>query len=470
MAEQFDFIVIGGGPGGYVAAIRAAQRGMQVALVEERHLGGTCLNCGCIPTKTLLHSSGLYRELLEGERVGIMAEGVRYDLGKMYARKDEVVSELRDGVAFLLEANGVRRFTARAFLKAKDCVQLHGESGELELNAPRILLATGAAPQRPAIPGISLSGVFTSDEILGEQPKDCKRLLVIGGGVIGTELASVYINLGCQVTMVEAAERLLPTAEREIGQNLAMILKKRGVSVYTGSTVQEIVETDAGLTVRFTDKKGEQSVDCDGVLVSIGRRANLDGLWAQELDIQIERGIVVNERFETSLPGVYAIGDCVSGGIQLAHVATAQATNVVAMMAGEPPDIDLSLVPGCIYTNPEIAWVGLTTEEAKRQGRAVKSSKYVMSGNGKSVIERQERGFIKLIFDAETEVLLGAQLMCGRATDMIGELTAGIAGHYKASELAAIIRPHPTFGEGVGEALEELYSRAVHVAPKRKAK
>lgn len=469
MAEQFDLIVIGGGPGGYVAAIRGAQYGMKVALVEARHLGGTCLNRGCIPTKTLVHATQLYREIREGAALGIFAEGLRYDLSAMYRRKDAVVSELRDGIALLLAANGVAYYRGRAFVSAADTVKVEGAESFL-LTGARILIATGASPQKPPIPGIELPGVFTSEELLGAEALDCKRLCVIGGGVIGSEIASVYEALGCEVSIIEAADRLLPTADREIGQNLSMIFKKRGVAVHMGSSVQGIAKTEDGLCVRFASKKGAETIPCEAVLLSVGRRAKLDGLWSEMLPIETRKGIVVNERFETAVPGVYAIGDCIDGGIQLAHVAAAQATCAVEQMVGEAVGISLQHVPACIYTNPEIAWVGLTADEAKRQGRAVKTSKYIMSGNGKSVIERQERGFVKLVFDAEDEVLVGAQLMCGRATDLIGELTSAIVGKRSARELACVIRPHPTFGEGVGEAVEDLFSRAVHIAPKRKSK
>ncbi len=469
MAESFDFIVIGGGPGGYTAAIRAAQAGMKVALVEQQNLGGACLNRGCIPTKTLVHTARQYRELFEGMIAGIRVDGLRCDRAALFARKDTVVNELRDGIAFLLKSNNVALYNARGCLMADHRVLLSDDLGEL--TGQYILLATGAQPIRPNIPGAQLPDVLTSDELLAGQAGDCKRLCIIGGGVIGTEIASVYADLGCTVTILEAAERILPTADREISQNLSMILKKRGLSIHTGSVVQEISQQADGLLLQFTDKKGEPGeVSCDKVLLSVGRKARLDGLWEASLPIQTARGIVVDDHFETTLPGVFAIGDCIDGGIQLAHVASAQASCAVAHMAGEVPDMALTVVPGCIYTDPEIAWVGLSTDEAKARGIAVKTGKYIMSGNGKSLIEGQERGFVKLVFDAETEVLLGAQLMCGRATDLIGELTGAIATRQTAHELARVIRPHPTFLEGVSEAVEDLFSRAVHIAPKKKAK
>lgn len=470
MAERFDLIVIGGGPGGYVSAIRGAQNGLRTALVEDRLMGGTCLNRGCIPTKTLLHATQLYREILEGETIGIYADCLHYDLEALYHRKDEVVDELRNGVSLLLEANGVTCYSGRGVVRGINKVQVTGvETWELE--ATNIILATGASPLKPNIPGIHLPGVVTSDELLTGMPMDGNRLVVIGGGVIGTELASIYANLDCEVIILEAMDRILPQLDREIAQNLSMILKKRGIVIHTESAVKEITANEDGLCVRFEGKDGEETVKGDIVLLSIGRWPNIEGLWGEGLTLETNRGgIVVNERFETSIPGIYAIGDCVCGNIQLAHVASAQAKNAVAMILGNEAEIDLSTVPGCVYTDPEIAWVGLTADEAKKTGKAVKTSKYTMTGHGKSIIERQDRSFVKLVFDADTQVILGAQLMCGRATDLIGELTAAIVGKRTAKELSLVIHPHPSFGEGVGEAVEALFERAVHVVPKRKPK
>jgi dihydrolipoamide dehydrogenase len=341
----------------------------------------------------------------------------------------------------------------------------------VELEGTNIILATGASPLKPNIPGIHLPGVVTSEELLTGVPTECNRLVVIGGGVIGMEFASVFGNLDCEVTIIEAKDRILPLMDREISQNLTMILKKRGILIHTGSVVKEIAANEDGLSIRFEEKQGEEKVEADLVLLSIGRRPNIDRLLGEGLILETDGGgIVVNERFETNIPGIYAIGDCVSGSIQLAHVASAQATSAVNYILGREPEVKLSIVPACVYLSPEIAWVGLTADEAKKMCKAVKTSKYIMSGNAKSIIERQERSFIKLVFDAETEVLLGAQLMCGRATDLIGELTSAIVGKRTAKELSTVVRPHPSFGEGVGEAVEALFDQAIHVIPKRKPK
>jgi dihydrolipoamide dehydrogenase len=465
--EQYDLLVIGGGPGGYVAAIRAAQYGLKTALVEEGQLGGTCLNRGCIPTKTLLHTAQLYRELAEGEGIGIQADALRYDLDALYRHKDEVVSELCNGVAALLQANGVTTYRGKGLLTGNHQVRVTGDE-VWDLEVKHVILATGATPAKLKIPGIDLPGVVTSEELLTGKPLDCKRLVVIGGGVIGAEVASIYGNLGCEVTIVEAADRMLFGIDLEIAQNLSMILKKRGIEIHTGSQVTEIKESEHGLSICFEGKKGTQTVEAEAVLVSIGRKPNTNAVLAEGVQLETNKGFVVNDRFETSTPNIYAIGDCADGSPMLAHVASAQAKNVVAQIAKREAEVDLTLVPSCVYTDPEIAWVGMTAEQAKKQGKAVKTSKYSMAGNGKTLIKRQDRGFVKLVFEAETERLLGAQLMCGRATDLIGELITAIHLKATAKELSSVMKPHPTFGEGIGEAVEVLFEEAIHVMPKRK--
>ena len=293
--------------------------------------------------------------------------------------------------------------------------------------------------------------------------------VIIGGGVIGVEFATVYGALGCEVTIVEAMDRILPTMDKEISQNLSMILKRRGVKIFTGARVERIEQAEGGLACTFSAKGKEQAAQAEGVLVSIGRRANTEGLFAQGLDLHLERGAIpVDERFESCVKGIYAIGDVVKGNIQLAHVASAQGLHVAAVIAGEQPSTDLSLVPSCIYTNPEIASVGMTEADAKAAGIPVRTGKFIMSANGKTVIEMADRGFIKVVFDSQTNRLLGAQMMCCRATDMIGELCTAIRGGMTLEQLASVIRPHPTFNEAVTEAVEDVLGHAVHAAPKRR--
>lgn len=467
MKKQYDLIVVGAGPGGYVAAIRAARSGLHTALVEKAEVGGTCLNRGCIPTKTLIHSSHLYRELGMCGELGISAGKCSYDIKKMYQRKNEVTQQLRSGVEFLLQANGIDVINGTAVISGSHTVTVRGETAE-ELTAAHILIATGSVPSIPPIEGIDLPGVITSDRLLDQDGTDYQSLVIIGGGVIGVEFATVFNALGCRVTVIEAMDRLLPGMDKEISQNLSMILKKRGITVCTSSSVVKLEQGTNGLICYFNQKGKEQQAVAEAVLVSTGRRANVEGLFADGTEVRTGRGIVVDEHFATSLPDVYAIGDVIDGGIQLAHVASAQACSVIDHICGKASDINLSVVPSCIYTDPEIAVVGIDAAMAKERGIGVKTGKFSMSGNGKSIIENQDRGFIKLVFDAESEVLLGAQLMCARATDLISELSTAIVNQLTVTQLAAVIRPHPTFTEGVTEAVEDVHGLAVHIAPKRK--
>jgi len=467
---KYELIIIGGGPGGYTAAIRAAQYGLKTALIEERELGGTCLNRGCIPTKALLHTAELYRSAeQEFADLGLSIKDLNYDAAAVYRYKDRVVEQLRGGVAQLLKGNQVDHYPAHGRIKGPGLVL----AGEEELETEHILIASGSVPSLPPIPGIDSPGVITSDELLTAQTilRDGQlpgRITIIGGGVIGCEFAGVFGSLGSRVTIVEALDRLVPTADKDISQNLAQIMKKRGVAVHTSATVQAIQTGPEGLICRFAGKSGEQQAISDIILVSTGRRANTAGLLADGFTLASHRGqLAVDAQFRTSVPGVYAIGDVI-GGIQLAHKAEAEGQAAAAFIAGQPMHARLDLVPSCIYTDPEIGCVGLTEAEAKEQGREVKVGKAMMSANGKSLIAGAERGFIKLVFDAETTVILGASLMCCRATDMISELTLAIAERLTIGDLAAIIRPHPTFNEAVTEAVEAAVDMAIHALPRRR--
>lgn len=459
---QYDLVVIGGGPGGYVAAIRAAQLGFNTALVEKAELGGTCLNRGCVPTKALLHAAELYAGLAEAARWGVRVGDATLDIAAMHARKDEVVAGLRGGISQLLQANGVTVVTGTAALENAHTVSV----GEETLTCGRVLIATGSVPTRLPLPGADLPDVLTSDELLREtQP--LQKLIIVGGGVIGVEFASLYAALGAEVVIVEAMERLLPTMEREIAQNLALIFKKRGVQVRTGAKVLRFEQAEAGIRCVFAEKGTEQSVTGDRVLVCVGRKPYTDGLLRPGCGLEAERGIAVDGRGRTTLPGVWAIGD-VTGGIQLAHYASAQGMAAVEDMAGILPSMPLDVVPSCVYTAPEIASVGMAADEAKAAGREVITGKYVLNGNARTVIAGAERSFVKVVAAADSHVLLGAQLMCERASDLIGELAVGIANGLTLEQAHAAMHGHPTFGEAIGEALLDALGRAVHAAPRRR--
>ena len=475
MADIFDLVVIGAGPGGYEAAIEGVQKGMKVALVENRELGGTCLNRGCIPAKTILHTAELYHDLQSGPSIGLTAREPVIDMEMVQKRKDEVLEQLRKGIASLMKTNRISVFYGTGTILDREHVKVAlsgektGEKAEEQpdgqkqdqvvLETGHILIATGSVPACPPIPGSSLPGVVTSDGLLDK--KDLfEHLIIIGGGVIGMEFASVYSSLGHGVTVIEALDRILPTMDKEIAQNLKMIMKKRNVDIHTGAKVEEILQTEdgKGLICRYTEKDKTCEARADGILIATGRRAYTGGLITDESsrevkDMAMERGrIITDEKYETSVPGIYAIGD-VTGGIQLAHAATAQGRNAVAHMAGEDMVIRTDIIPSCVYTNPEIGCVGISADEAKARGMEAVTKKYIMSANGKSILSQQERGFIKVVADSGSHRILGAQMMCARATDMISQFAVAIANELTLEDMAKVIFPHPTFSEGILEAV-----------------
>ena len=465
MDYNYDLIIIGSGPAGYVGAIKAAQLGLNVAIVEKGVMGGTCLNQGCIPTKSMIHSAELYHEIKLASRFGIHVDKVDFNFDEIHARKNQVVLQLRNGVEQLMKANKITVLRGMGKILAAHQVEVDGQLHTCQ----NILIATGARPARPPIPGIKLENVVTSDELLLENGKWYNRLLIIGGGVIGVEFAGVYQALGAEVVIVEALDRIIATQDREISQNLSMILKKQGVSIHTSARVESMEQGANGILVNI--KKGEvvETLETDGVLVAVGRSPNTQGLFAEGLDLNLQRGFIpVNERYETQVPGIYAIGDVVAGSIQLAHNASSQGINAACIIAGEKPPVRTDIVPSCIYTNPEIATVGLTADEAKAQGLDVKVGKFLMSANGKTMISMGERGFIKIVAESETEKVMGAQLMCERATDLLDSLTLSLIQGLTVSEMLQVIRPHPTYTEAITEATEDWFGHAIHIAPRRR--
>ena len=457
--SDYQLLIIGAGPGGYVAALHAAKRGLRTAVIENREVGGTCLNRGCIPTKTLLHSSEIIAGINGGEKFGVGAERVHFDMSAIFARKREVSAKLSGGIEGMFKAAKVDLLRGTGTVTGSGTVKFVGEEGEKVITAERILLATGSVPARPPIPGLDLPGVLTSDELLEGCDHLYDSLVIIGGGVIGVEFATFYAALGCKVTIIEGLDRLLPNMDRELGQNLSMILKKHGVDVYTNSLVANVEQDGDALKVNFTNKDKALSVSGEAVLCAIGRRPYTEGLFADGVGVEMNgRSIRVDENYETSLPGVYAIGD-VSSKIQLAHVASAQGTDCVERMVGGKGMTDLSAVPSCIYCVPEIACVGITADEAKAAGREVVSGKYVMFSNGKTVIRDGDRAFMKVVADKATHVIVGAQFMCEHATDMISEMATAIVNGLTVEQMLKVLRPHPTFEEGVHDALEDVLAK-----------
>ena len=456
---DYDILIIGAGPGGYEAAIRAGKLGKKVAVIDEREAGGTCLNRGCIPTKTLLHAAELYREALTGAPIGVCAAEARVDLGAMFERREEVSAKLRGGVEALFKAAKVGFLHGRGCVVAPHSVKIVSAEGEQTCSADAILIATGAVPATPQIPGLELPGVWSSEDVLRGLECLPASLTIIGGGVIGAEFATFFADLGVSVTLLEGMDRLLPTMDREFGQNLAMIFKKRGVAVQTGALVSSIGKTDAGFAVCYAQKGREARCESEAVLSAIGRRPYWDGVFAPGLEPAADHGrLLVDGKFETTLPGVYAVGD-VSSPIQLASVAKAQGVACVERLCGLEPAQDLSLIPLSAFCRPEVASVGLTEAEAKERQIPVKIGKGLTSANGRSIILEADRGFMKLLAHAETGRLLGAQLMCTHANEMITLLTAAIANGLTAAQLRRAVHPHPSFEETLSDALDELLKK-----------
>ncbi len=464
----YDLAVIGAGPGGYEAALEAAKLGLRTALIEKDSLGGTCLNRGCIPTKTLLHSAELYADICDAARFGISADHVQADLGGIQEHKQATIETLQKGIAGLLKAAKVTVYQGLGTvidtgdsheerIKEIQITSDKAESGTIKTR--QILLASGSVPSIPPIPGHDLPGVMTSDELLSWDQKPFSSLLIIGGGVIGVEFAGIWQTLGTKVTILEALPSLIANMDKELGQSLKLSLKKKGADIHTGAKVQSLESTSEGILCTYTEKDTVSTCTAQAVLIATGRKPYTTGLFADGLAPSMERGrILTDEHFQTSIPGIYAIGD-VNGRLQLAHAATAQGLHAVHHMAARSTagtdhcsvsssvDPILDLVPSCIYAAPEIASVGLTLDQAKEQGLAAKSHKILSSANGKSVLSLQERGFMKVIYLEETHVIIGAQLLCARATDMISEFAVAIAQKLTLEEMASVIRPHPSFSE-----------------------
>ena len=458
--SDYQLIVIGAGPGGYTAALRAAKLGLHAAIVERREVGGTCLNRGCIPTKTLLHASQVYSDAAEGARMGVHAGNISYDMGEIFAYKRSVSDKLRQGIHALLKGAKVDVVEGTAQITAPGEVTVTAPDGAaVQYTAERILAATGSVNVRPPIPGLEFPGVMTSDELLEGTDKPYESLVIIGGGVIGVEFATFYSNLGCRVTLVEGMANLLPMMDRELGQNLAQILKKKGVEVLTSAMVQSLEPAEGGLCVHLRQKDKDVAVTGEKVLCAIGRRAYFDGLFAPEMMPALNgKRLLVDENYQTSIPGVYAIGDA-SSAVQLAHVAAAQGTDCVERMCGSKGTTDLRVIPSCIYSAPEIAVVGLTEAEAKEQGIPAVSGKCTLFSNARTIIEDPGRCFMKLVGRTDTREVIGAQLMCQHASDMISQISTAMVNHLTAEQLLSVMRPHPSFEEAMAEAVENLISK-----------
>lgn len=460
--ERYKIGILGGGPGGYVCALRAAQLGLSVVLVEGDRLGGTCLNRGCIPTKALVKSAELWREVKHAEEFGITLGDMSFDFEKIMNRKDRVVNTLVAGVEQLVKAGRIHLIKGWGEVKEPGKIEVETESGRISVEVEELVLATGSVPARLPVPGTDCPGVVTSDEIL-EMKTLPERLVIIGGGVIGLEFASIYQELGVKVTVVEMLPTLLANIDEEIPKRLTPLLKRSGIEILTKTSVQEIKKGESGLLVVIEDAKGTREILADQVLLSTGRKPLLRGVDVEALGLKTERGaLVVNLQMQTSVPKVYAIGD-VTGGMMLAHVASRQGMVAAEHIAGHPVEMNYRAIPSAIFTYPEIATVGETEQALKTSGRGYKVSKFPFSANGKALALGETIGLVKILAD-EQGIVVGASIMGPQASSLIQELVLAVEKGLKAEELAKTIHAHPTLPEAVMEAAHGILEKPLHLA------
>ncbi len=456
--NQYDICVLGGGPGGYVAAIRAAQQGASVALIETEKIGGTCLNRGCIPTKTYLKHSEVIHDLNRIDDFGIELEDYSINWNKMKSRKNKVVNKLTSGVSMLLKKNGVDLIRGTGKILDANRIKVTGENST-KITASKIIVATGSRPIIPNIDGIDHPGVITSREALdlSELPTS---ILVIGGGVIGTEMAAIFNSLGIKVTIVEIMDKILPNYSGDITKMLANSLKDRGVNILTGSKVISVFDDSNKPKVKIETGEDLEEITVDKVLASVGRKANFKGL--EKMDFEFDNGFIkVNDFMETSYSNIYAIGDVV-GGPLLAHVASAEGLVAADNALGKKEKMEYKVVPGCVYTIPEIASVGLKEDEAINQGYDINVGKFSYQANGKSLAAGSEEGFVKIVADKQWQQVLGVHIIGLHATELIAEAALAIRLEATVETLAETIHAHPTLSEATMEAAHDVYGMAIH--------
>lgn len=459
--SQYQIAILGAGPGGYVGALRAAQLGLSVALIETDHVGGTCLNRGCIPTKALVKSAEVFREIQRAQEFGIIAGKPEVDFPQVMTRKDQVVNTLVKGIYQLLKKANVHIIKGEGKFKQAGQIEVETENGVEIIQAEHIILATGSIPAHIPIPGVDLPGVITSDEILSDTTLP-ESLVIIGGGVIGLEFASIYQAFGVNVTVVEMLPSIVPNIDEEIVKRLTPLLKREGINILTKTAVKEITNEDR-LKVRVENEKGVQEISADRVLVATGRKPNLRGIDVEALGLETSGGaIVVNEKMQTNLPRVYAVGDVI-GGTMLAHVASAEAMIAVEHAAGYPVQMDYKVIPSAIFIHPEIASVGLTEQELKGSGLKYKASKFPFSANGKALASGETAGLVKILAD-EQGIVVGASVMGDQASSLIQELTLAIAQKLPAEDVARVIHAHPTLPEAIMEAAHGINAKPLHLA------
>jgi len=462
---NYDLIVIGSGPGGYVAAIRASQLGMKVGVVEKAELGGVCLNWGCIPTKALLKSAEVYHNTVHAKDFGVSIQGeVKPDFEAMVSRSREVANGMSKGIQFLFKKNKIDHLQGQGKLSGKQTVEVRDAEGKSQTyTAPHIILATGARSRE--LPNLKQDG----EEVIGYRKamtldKQPKSMIVVGSGAIGSEFADFYRSIGTEVTLVEVLPRIVPIEDEEVSKHLGRSFKKKGIKVMTQASIESVDTSGDLVQATVKTKKGEEKLEAEVVLSAVGISSNLEGLGLEEMGVETDKDKVrVDEFYRTNVEGVYAIGDIIQGPA-LAHVASAEGIACVEKIAGENPDpLDYKNMPSCTYTSPEIASVGMTEKQAQEAGYEIKVGKFPFTASGKASAAGEKDGFVKLIFDARYGELLGGHLIGAHVTEMIGELVVGKKIEATGHEFIKSVHPHPTMSEAIMEAAAAAYDEVIHV-------
>ncbi|MHB1277007.1 MAG: dihydrolipoyl dehydrogenase [Bacteroidia bacterium] len=461
---NFDLIVIGSGPGGYVAAIRAAQLKMKVAIIEKESLGGICLNWGCIPTKALLKSAQVFDYINHAEQYGITVKDAKADFNAVIQRSRGVADGMSKGVQFLMKKNNITVLNGYGKLVAKGKVEVAAEDGKKETHeAKNIILATGARSRE--LPALKIDG----KKIVGYRdamvlPKQPESIVVVGSGAIGCEFAYFYHAMGTKVTIVEFLPNILPVEDEEVSRQLSKIYKKSGIQIMTESEVTKVDTSGKGCVVTVKTKKGEETLNCDVVISAVGIQSNLENIGLETLGIKTEKGkVLVDDYYKTNVDGIYAIGDIVKGPA-LAHVASAEGIICVEKLAGHHPEpLDYGNIPSCTYCWPEVASVGMTEQQAKDAGYELKVGKFPFSASGKASASGAKDGFVKVIFDAKYGEWLGAHFIGANVTEMIAEVVAARKLETTGHEIIKTVHPHPTMSEAIMEAAAQAYDECIHL-------
>ena len=459
---KYDIGIIGGGPGGYVAAIRAAQLGAKVCVIEKDEvLGGTCLNRGCIPTKAILHSAKMYRNLIDAGKFGISTSSISLDYGKVINRKNQIVGRLTNGIKFLFKTNAIEIIKGTAEILSPGIIGVTEDSQQSEVKTDNIIIATGSEPMK--LTDITIDGeiIQTSEELLccSRLPE---RIVIVGSGYVGCEFADILSSFGVEVKLVEMMDHILPNEDMEIAHKLESIFKKRGIEIFTQTRVNKVEKKNSSIKVSLS---GDKTFEADRALIAVGRESNISGIGLEKNHLKLDKGrILVNKYMQTNIPHIYAIGDITPGNM-LAHLASKEGIVAVEHIMGMNSEIDYNIIPFCVYTDPEVAGVGLTEEKAK-ETHEIKIGRFPLMASGKAMCIGGTEGLVKIIADKSTDEILGVRMIAPHATELIAECVLAIKAECTYRELAETIHAHPTMSEAVMEAAEDVDNMAISLPKK----